>query len=118
KRLIWSVGVIMALVSGFFPIDQIATLVNMGALAAFVTVCGSVLVLRVTQPNLPRPFKAPFYPVVPLLGILFCGYLMLSLPAATWVSFLTWTGFGLVIYLVYSRSRSFLALETSAASAD
>jgi APA family basic amino acid/polyamine antiporter len=118
KRLIWSVGVIMAIAAGFIPIDQIATLVNMGTLAAFVTVCGSVLVLRITQPKLARPFKAPLYPLVPILGIAFCGYLMMSLPKVTWLSFLTWTLFGLVVYLFYSRSRSFLALETSAASAE
>jgi len=106
KQLIWSGGVIIALVAGFFPIAQIANLVNIGALAAFVAVCACVLVLRKTKPDMPRPFKTPFSPVVPILGIVMCGYLMLSLPAITWISFAIWTVLGLFVYFIYGRFNS------------
>lgn len=109
SQLIWVVGIVMALIAGFFPISQIANIVNIGTLAAFVGVCISVIVLRFTRPNIERPFKTPFGILIPTLGIIFCSYLMLTLPFATWVSFAIWTGIGAVIYLFYSRYNSLLA---------
>ncbi len=106
RQLVWFVGLIMACIAGFFPISQIANIVNIGTLAAFVTVCGSVMVLRFTQPNMHRPFKTPFNPLVPFLGIILCLYLMSSLPFATWISFSLWTLIGFIIYFGYSRSNS------------
>lgn len=106
KRLIWSVGVIMAIAAGFFPIASIASLVNIGALAAFIAVCGSAMILRYTQPNLPRPFKTPFGPTFPIMGILLCCYLMSTFSAVTWVSFILWTFAGLALYFVYSKKNS------------
>ncbi len=107
RRLIWIGGIIMAIVAGIFPINEIANLVNIGALAAFVAVCGSVIVLRYTKPDLHRPFRT-WSPIVPLLGILLCGYLMCNLPSATWISFGIWTLAGLFIYFGYSRFNSLM----------
>lgn len=116
-KLIWMIGGIMATAAGFVPINSIANLVNIGALAAFVAVCGSVLVLRVTKPNMPRPFKTPWSPVTPLLGIALCGYLMSSLPAVTWISFGIWTSLGLLVYVGYGRINSLVGKAAAAATA-
>lgn len=108
-RIIISAGVLMAIVAGVTPIERVAELVNIGTLAAFALVCIGVVVLRYTKPDMPRPFKTPFSPLIPGLGFLFCAYLMSNLPAITWHSFLLWTAIGLVIYFSYSRKRSKLA---------
>ena len=110
-RIILVSGVLMALVAGFLPIGTVAELVNIGTLAAFFLVCAGVIYLRYTRPELPRPFRTPFSPVIPALGMLFCGYLMYSLPAITWLRFFAWLAIGLVIYFVYSRRRSVLAVN-------
>ncbi|HUW98437.1 MAG TPA: amino acid permease [Acidiferrobacter sp.] len=108
-RVILVSGVFMALIAGLTPIGYVAELVNIGTLAAFTIVCSGVLVLRYTRPDLPRPFRAPGSPIVPLLGIGFCIYLMLSLPLFTWIRFLVWFLIGIVIYVGYGRSHSRLA---------
>lgn len=108
-RVILVCGVFMALIAGFTPIAYVAELVNIGTLSAFAIVCAGVLVLRYTQPDLPRPFRAPGMPVVPLLGIAFCVYLMLSLPLFTWIRFVVWLAIGLIVYMSYGRSHSRLA---------
>ncbi len=102
------VGVIMALVAGFVPIHHVAELVNIGTLAAFAIVCVGVMIMRITKPNMARPFKIPFGFLIPSLGVIFCLYLMLNLPALTWKVFAIWTLVGLVVYFVYSRNRSIL----------
>lgn len=107
RRLIWLIAVIMMIIAGFFPIYQIASLVNMGTLAAFIAVCLCVIVLRYTQPDLVRPFKTPWSPVIPVAGILLCFYLTCTLSIIAWVSFGLWTLIGLVIYYAYSRKRIF-----------
>lgn len=114
RRLIWMVGVIMAMTAGFFPINEIANLVNIGTLAAFIAVCGSVIVLRKTKPDLHRPFKTPWNPLIPVLGILLCCYLMSSLPLITWISFGLWTLAGLMIYFGYSQFNSLMAKPAAA----
>ncbi|HLF58529.1 MAG TPA: amino acid permease [Alphaproteobacteria bacterium] len=114
-RVIMVSGAAMALIAGFTPIEGVAELVNIGTLAAFVMVCAGVIVLRVTQPDLPRPFKTPFSPLIPLLGIVFCLYLMLSLPGVTWLRFLIWMLIGLAIYFTYSHRNSNLAKQAAAA---
>ncbi len=106
-------GLIMSLISGLFSMKEVAELVNIGTLAAFVIVCISVIFLRYTKPNLPRPFKTPFCPWVPLLGVLSCGYLMFSLPWVTWLRFLIWMAIGLVVYFSYSYSHSKLTDKIS-----
>ncbi len=107
-RVIIASGVLIAAVAGFTPIGKVAELVNIGTLAAFVLVCGGVILLRYTKPNLKRPFRTPFSPVIPLLGIVFCLYLMASLPAETWWRFVVWMAVGIVIYFTYSRTHSTL----------
>lgn len=106
RQLIWFIGFIMSLVAGLIPINQIANIVNIGTLAAFTAVCASVMILRFTHPEMPRPFKTPFSPLVPLIGILLCVYLMANLPRITWICFMIWTSIGLMIYLGYSRLNS------------
>jgi APA family basic amino acid/polyamine antiporter len=103
RRLIGIVGVLMAVAAGVIPINHIAEIVNIGTLAAFTVVCAGVIVLRYTKPDMPRPFRTPWSPLVPSLGIIFCVYLMSSLPVTTWISFSIWTFGGLVIYFSYSR---------------
>jgi APA family basic amino acid/polyamine antiporter len=87
-------------------------LVNLGTLAAFFMVCASVIVLRKTRADLKRPFRTPWVPLVPLLGMAFCAFLMAGLPEITWEAFLIWSAVGLSIYFLYSRSRSLLAEQT------
>jgi APA family basic amino acid/polyamine antiporter len=83
-------------------------LVSIGTLLAFVIVCGGIIYLRYAEPNRERPFKTPLVPLVPILGILICGYMMASLPADTWIRLIVWMALGLVIYFAYSRSHSVL----------
>jgi hypothetical protein len=79
---------------------------SIGTLFAFVVVCAAVLRLRATRPDAPRPFRVPLGPVFPVLGIVSCAYLMLSLPVLTWVRFLVWLDIGLLIYWFYGRTHS------------
>ena len=102
-------GIVAAVMAGLFPIGLLGELVSIGTLLAFVIVCGGVIALRYKSPNLARPFRTPFVPVVPILGILICGYMMSSLPRATWDRLIIWMVIGLVIYFTYSRSHSKLA---------
>jgi APA family basic amino acid/polyamine antiporter len=108
-RTILASGVAMAAIAGLTPIGKVAELVNIGTLAAFVLVCGGVIALRYTRPELSRPFRTPWMPVAPLLGIVFCLYLMASLPMETWVRFVAWMAVGLVVYFLYSVRHSALA---------
>lgn len=98
-RILWVAGIAIALIAATLPIGDVAELVNIGTLAAFSIANLGVIVLRYTQPNLPRPFKTPFGITLPLLGIAFCLYLMLSLSWITWVRFFVWMGIGLGFYL-------------------
>jgi len=108
-KLILGSGVVIACIAGFFPIGRVAELVNLGTLGAFFLVCASVIVLRKTRPDLPRPFKTPLVPIIPILGMGFCGWLMVSLPVNTWIAFVIWMSLGLAVYFIYSRSHSTLA---------
>jgi APA family basic amino acid/polyamine antiporter len=99
-------GSIAALIAGFFPIDILGELVSIGTLFAFCIVCGGTLVLRYRRPDLARPFRTPWVPLVPILGILSCLGLMLSLPPATWVRLFVWMFIGWVIYFLYGKSHS------------
>ncbi len=108
-RLIVGSGVVIALIAGLFPIGKVAELVNLGTLAAFFLVCASVIVLRKTRPELKRPFRTPLVPLVPLLGMAFCGFLMYKLPSLAWIGFIIWSTVGLGIFFLYSRSNSELA---------
>jgi APA family basic amino acid/polyamine antiporter len=103
------VGIVVALVAGFTPIDVVAELTNIGTLAAFVLVSLAVLILRHTQPDLHRAFRVPWVPVIPLLSIIASLVLIVSLPWITMLRFLIWLALGIIIYFAYSISHSHLA---------
>jgi len=96
----------VAVLAGFVPLAALSELVSIGTLFAFVVVCLGVLVLRRTRPDLPRAFRVPAVPWVPLLGVLACGWLMLNLPLETWLRFVLWMAVGLVLYGLYGRRHS------------
>ncbi|MFI5309524.1 MAG: amino acid permease C-terminal domain-containing protein, partial [Polyangiales bacterium] len=91
---------------GFLPLRILAELVNIGTLLAFVIVCAAVLILRKTQPGLERPFRCPFVPVVPIMGILTCALLMFSLPAENWWRLVIWLVIGFGVYFGYGAKHS------------
>jgi APA family basic amino acid/polyamine antiporter len=97
--IVTCVGV--AILAAFLPLDVLGELVSVGTLLAFVLVCIGVVVLRYTKPDVKRPFRTPFSPIVPLLGILFCGGMMLFLPVETLWRLVLWFGIGLVIFVFY-----------------
>jgi APA family basic amino acid/polyamine antiporter len=101
-----TVGVIVAILPGFLPIDQLSKLVNIGTLLAFTIVCAGVWVLRVRHPEMHRPFKTPLVPLVPILGIVTALFLMTRLPRITWTVMVSWLLVGLVIYFGYSIRHS------------
>jgi APA family basic amino acid/polyamine antiporter len=100
------VGLLAAIVGSLTPIDDIGKMVNIGTLLAFVIVCVAVLVLRSTNPGQARPFRTPWVPVVPILGILFNGYMMYKLGWINWARLIVWLIIGLVIYFTYSKNHS------------
>ena len=99
-------GVITAGVAGLVPIGTLAELVNAGTLAEFVLVCGGVIVLRLTKPDMKRPFTAPGGFVLPVLGMLSSGLLLLFLPPATLQRFALWLAAGVVFYFLYAARRT------------
>ena len=98
--------VVVAIVAGLTQIQTVGEMTSIGTLFAFAIVCGAVLILRVSRPEVHRPFRVPFGPVFPVLGIIFCVYLMLNLPILTWVRFLVWLDLGMLIYWFYGRTHS------------
>ncbi|CAM2731616.1 amino acid permease [Legionella worsleiensis] len=115
-RIIGLCGILMALFSAVTPITTLAELVNIGTLFAFIIVCGGVLYLRKTQPDMHRPYKTPGMPVVPILGILSCLYLIINLPTITLIRFAVWMVVGLVVYFAFSRKNSSLQINESGAA--
>jgi APA family basic amino acid/polyamine antiporter len=99
-------GIVVAIASGLFPISVLGQLVSMGTLLAFAIVCTGVLILRKTEPDIPRPFRTPGMPWVPVVGTLICFYLMSVLPLATWIRLFVWLAIGLTIYFTYGRYRA------------
>lgn len=102
---IWT-GVLVASISAIANINEIVELTNIGTLFAFVLVCIGVIVLRRTDPDKPRVFRTPFVPVVPLLGVAMCVYLMFGLPVVTWIRFGIWLAVGIVLYFTYGFWKS------------
>ncbi|MES1241150.1 MAG: amino acid permease [Acidobacteriota bacterium] len=106
------VGVFVCVLTGFLPLGFLLHLTNIGTLFAFVIVCAAVLIMRKKYPDAERPFKCPWVPVVPVLGILSCLMLMFSLPADNWLRLLVWLLIGFVIYFAYGRHHSVMATHT------
>jgi APA family basic amino acid/polyamine antiporter len=104
-------GVIVGVTATFTSIDEMVDLTNIGTLFAFVLVCIGILILRKRDPGRYRAFKTPWVPLVPLLGVLCCLYLMLGLPWITWIRFGLWLVVGLVVYWLYGYRRSGLRFE-------
>ena len=105
-KLTVGLGVLIALLAAFVPLGAIVELVNIGTLFAFVLVNIGVIVLRRTRPDMPRPYRVPFSPVFPLLGVAFAVYLMSDLPLATWIRFVIWLAIGMTIYALYGYRHS------------
>ncbi|ANN19612.1 amino acid permease [Amycolatopsis orientalis] len=108
SRMTWVLGIASAVIAGLLPIGEAAELTNIGILLAFVVVCVAVIVLRYKQPDLPRSFKTPGMPVVPIIGVVFSIWLITFLNYHTWLRFAAWFGLGLIIYFAYSRRHSAL----------
>jgi APA family basic amino acid/polyamine antiporter len=104
-------GVLISILAALVPLSEIVKLVNIGTLFAFVLVNIGVIVLRRTRPDMPRPYRVPLSPVLPLLGIAFAVYLMTDLPGTTWIRFVVWLAIGLLIYAVYGYRHSRLRTE-------
>lgn len=106
-----AIGLFVSVMAGLLPITALLELANIGTLFAFAIVCGAVLIMRKTNPDAERPFRCPLVPVVPILGIVCCLVLMLSLPVGNWVRLFGWLILGLVIYFAYGRHHSTLGRE-------
>ncbi len=102
---IWT-GAFVAILAAFCNIDEMANLCNIGTLFAFILACASVIVLRIKEPNRERPFKVPFGMITPVLGILFCLWLVMGLDKITWLRFFIWLLVGGIIYFLYGIKRS------------
>ncbi|HYH44210.1 MAG TPA: amino acid permease [Thermoanaerobaculia bacterium] len=110
-------GFFVALLAALLPLRILAELVNIGTLLAFVIVCAAVLIMRRIHPEAVRPFRVPFYPLTPILGIITCMILMFSLPLENWVRLAVWLGAGFVIYFAYGKKHSVMSHHTEGAIA-
>ncbi|WP_426491607.1 amino acid permease [Hymenobacter sp. 102] len=99
-------GLFIALFAGFVPISVVGEMTSIGTLLAFVMVCVGILIMRKREPDAPRGFRTPWVPVVPILGILTCVVMMVSLPWETWLRLAVWLAIGLAIYFGYGRKHS------------
>ncbi len=103
--------VFVSLFSGFVPIKTLGAMVSIGTLLAFVIVCAGIMIMRKTNPDLKRPYRTPFVPLVPILGIIVCLGMMVSLDVETWIRLVVWLVIGFGIYFGYSRSHSLLTKD-------
>ena len=111
------VGLLAAIVGSITPIDDIGKMVNIGTLLAFVIVSIAVMVLRRTNPEQPRPFRTPWVPLVPILGVISNGYMMYKLGWVNWARLVIWLAIGLVVYFTYGRFHSRVQAELGAEKA-
>jgi APA family basic amino acid/polyamine antiporter len=107
-------GAFISLFAGFVPISVVGEMTSIGTLLAFVMVCLGVLIMRKKEPDAPRGFRTPWVPVVPILGILTCVLMMVSLPVDTWIRLFVWLAIGLAIYYGYGKKHSKLAQAQAA----
>jgi basic amino acid/polyamine antiporter, APA family len=105
-RLTIGLGVLISILAALVPLSEIVKLVNIGTLFAFVLVNIGVIILRRTRPEMPRPYRVPWSPVLPIIGVLFALYLMSDLPLSTWIRFVVWLVLGLAIYFLYGYKHS------------
>ena len=103
-------GLFISIFAGFVPIAVVGEMTSIGTLLAFVMVCLGVLIMRRTNPDAPRPFRTPWVPLVPILGIVVCLVMMASLPWETWLRLILWLAIGMTIYFGYGRKHSKLRL--------
>jgi amino acid transporter len=106
------VAVATGMLAAFVPLDKLADMVSIGTLTAFIVVSVGVIILRVREPDLPRAFKVPGYPVTPALSVLACGYILVSLHWYTWIAFSGWIAVALIFYFAWGRHHSALNEET------
>jgi APA family basic amino acid/polyamine antiporter len=112
------VSVVVAILAALVPLSRLAEIVSIGTLTAFIVVSAGVIVLRVQEPDLPRGFKVPGYPVTPFLSMAACGYILFSLHWYTWIAFGAWVSVALIFYLVWGRRHSALnGVETGGTTA-
>jgi APA family basic amino acid/polyamine antiporter len=104
-------GVVVAVASGLTPIGTLGSLVSIGTLMAFLIVSIGIVALRSSRPDLPRPFRVPLVPVLPICSAVVSFSLMLSLPRATWERLVIWMALGIVLYFAYGRRHSVLRRE-------
>ena len=104
-------GAVAALIAGIFPIGVLGELVSIGTLLAFVIVCAGIIILRKTDPDAVRPFRTPFVPLFPILGMLICFAQMAALPLDTWLRLIIWMAIGMFIYFFYGKRRSKVMLN-------
>ena len=100
--------VFVSLFAGFVPVTELGHMVSIGTLFAFSLVCIGVMILRKTDPDRERPFRTPLVPLVPILGIVVCVYLMYSLPLEAWIRLAIWMALGVAIYFFYGKKNSVL----------
>jgi len=117
-RLQIIVGLAVALIAGLTDVGVLEEMINIGTLSAFVLVSIAVVVLRKKRPDLPRAFKVPFSPFLPILSAVLCGWLMLNLTTLTWARFAVWLAVGLAVYFLYGRSHSVLGRKMRGLDAD
>ena len=109
------IGVAVGLMGSLLPLRILAELVSIGTLFAFVVVCGAVMIMRKTNPDAERPFRAPLVPLTPILGIAVCLLLMFSLPGENWLRLIIWLALGLIVYFAYGKKHSALARHNAKA---
>ncbi|RCG22001.1 amino acid permease [Streptomyces diacarni] len=109
RRITWTLGCMVALMTALLPIQDLAELGNIGMLTSFIAVCVGVIYLRRRRPDLPRAFRTPWVPVLPLVALVLCLVLVGSLPLITWARFLVWMAVGVLIYLLWGRHNSRVA---------
>jgi len=102
----WVIGIFVSMIAGVFPLSVLGELVSVGTLLAFMFVCTAVIILRQTRPKVRRPFKVPFYPLTPILGIVVCGAMVYPLLEESWLRLVGWLAIGVVIYVVYGARHA------------